>query len=200
MSECRSEQEHERVLLQQLGRSDPVALNELLERGWDALVGFAYRFTDSLENAEDIAQESFVRLWAGRKDWAADGSPRAILYRIARNLAIDERRKRLVRDRTNNLDLKHNRTATPLELAEESELKCELDTALAKLPEREREIFLLSRHQGLTYAEIAEVMQLAPQTVANLLHRVLDQLRHELAPFLACEPESKVLSFPRRRA
>jgi RNA polymerase sigma factor (sigma-70 family) len=200
MSEFQCEQEGERALLQQLRRSDPVALNELLEREWNELVGFAYRHTDSLENAEDIAQESFVRLWASRKEWNTNGSARAILYRIARNLAIDERRKRLVRNRTTNLDLPQNRTATPLEITEESELTHEFDAALEKLPEREREIFLLSRHQGLTYAEIAEVMQLAPQTVANLLHRVLDQLRRDLAPFLMPEPGTKVLSFPARQA
>lgn len=200
MSERRLDQTYERATLQRLRASDAAALDELMELVWDALVGFAYRLTDSLESAEDIAQESFVRLWAGRKDWSTDGSPRAILYRIARNLAIDERRKRRVRDETSKLDLKTSRPATPLELVEESELRRHLDAALASLGERDREVFMLSRDQGLSHAEIAEVMQLAPQTVANLLHRVLNHLRHELAPFLPTEDETNVLSFTRRRA
>lgn len=142
-----------------------------------------------------------MRLWHGRKTWDAAGSPRAVLYRIARNLAIDERRKRLIRrGKAGELSPDRRAPATPLEDLAASELERRLNAALARLPERDREIFLLSRHQRLSHAEIAEVLGLAQQTAANLLHGVLNRLRDELAPFLAPESETNVISFPRRRA
>jgi RNA polymerase sigma-70 factor, ECF subfamily len=198
MADLQIRQAYERSLLDRIRHSDPTALDELLQSGWDALVGFAYRYTHVIETAEDIAQESFVRLWTGRKQWRADSSPGAILYRIARNLALDERRSRHVRGRTNELDLNLPAPVTPVQLMEETELRARLEAALAALSERDREIFMLSRQEGLTYAEIAEVVSLAPQTVANLLHSVLKHLRHDLSEFLTAEPNANVLTFRRR--
>lgn len=200
---CRqSAEEHERQLLHRLRASDSEALNELVGRTWDGLVAYADRMLGSLDAAEDVVQESFVRLWTGRKRWETDGSARAILYRVTRNLTLDERRKRAVRQRTASLltRAKPDAPPTPLELAEASDLHQSLTTALAGLSDRNREIFILSRFHGLSHAEIAEVLDLAPQTVSNLLNRILHRLRRQLRPFLTGNADPKVVRLPRRRA
>lgn len=200
---CRqSAEEYERHLLRRLRASDSEALDELVGRTWDGLVTFAERMLGSLDAAEDVVQESFVRLWTGRTRWETDGSARAILFRITRNLALDERRKRAVRQRTaSRLTAKPDAPPTPLELAEASDLHRSLSEALAGLSDRNREIFILSRFHGLSHAEIAEVLDLAPQTVSNLLNRILHTLRRQLRPFLAGNAaDPKVVRLPRRRA
>jgi RNA polymerase sigma-70 factor, ECF subfamily len=197
-----SAEEYERLLLQRLRASDSQALDELVDRAWDGLVSYAERILGSVDAAEDVVQESFVRLWTGRARWERDGSARAVLYRITRNLALDERRKRAVRERTASRGTgpTPERPPTPLELAEASDLHRSLMTALAGLTDRTREIFNLSRFHGLSHGEIAKVLDLAPQTVSNLLTRILDSLRRQLRPFLAEGADPKVVRLPRRHA
>lgn len=189
----RSLEDSEHLMLRRLRDSDPCALDQLLERTWDSLVGYAERFVGSRDAAEDVAQDSFVRLWNGRKNWALEGSARAVLYRIARNLALDDRRKCAVHERrtASGFGLKPSRAPTPLELAEVAELRRALDTALAGLSDRDREIFVLSRFHGLSHAEIGEIVTLKPQTVANLLHRMVNSMRVQLSPFLLSDSDPK---------
>jgi RNA polymerase sigma-70 factor (ECF subfamily) len=100
-----------------------------------------------------------------------------------RNLALDEKKRR---DRRAAWSMKwprqEERVATPDELLERSELEREFDLAVAGLPERRREIFLHARMNGLSNREIADVMGITPQTVANQLSAALATLRVALSP------------------
>src|SRR5690349_17139975 len=75
-------------VLARLARGEESALGELLERHWRALVGYASRLLESADQAQDVAQEAFVRLWERRTQWTGDDAVRPILFRIARNLII----------------------------------------------------------------------------------------------------------------
>lgn len=175
------------ALLDRIAGGDAGALAILLDQYWRPLVLYCRRIVGEQANAEDIAQETFVRLWENREKWKPRGSPRALLYTIARNNALNQRKSAAARLRR----LVHRaasapspRVTTPAERTEASELRDAIERAIAHLPVRQREVITLSRFDGLTRDEIAAVTGLAPQTVANYLVAALAELRTALAPFL----------------
>jgi RNA polymerase sigma-70 factor (family 1) len=163
---------------------DKAAFDRLIRGRWDHLVHYANGFTGDHQDAEDAVQEALVRFWDGRTRWSKRGpiSP-ALLYRIVRNVAIDIRRARNPRSVERlelHTDLEY-RGSLPDQATEESELRSAVREALSALPPRRREIFDLARFQGLTYQEIAEVLGLSPQTVANQVSAAFAALRELLA-------------------
>jgi RNA polymerase sigma-70 factor, ECF subfamily len=160
----------------------PIALDALLSRYWAPLVRFAYRFGCSKDAAEDVVQECFVCLWERRKEWQPTGSVRSFLYRVARNLALNESRFRRVRlERRDDVsDATNTAPVTPGERFEESEIRRAVEQAISDLPRRRREIFILARYHNLSYAEIAEALGISPQTVANQMSSALRTLRKSL--------------------
>jgi RNA polymerase sigma-70 factor (ECF subfamily) len=187
-------------LMARVHAGDSDALDALLKLYWSPLVAYGARVLWNWDAAEDAAQETFVRIWQRRAEWGSDGSARALLFRIMRNLALDEKKRRARREAWGLRRFRPGqRVATPQELLERSELEHEFDRAVQSLPERRREIFLHARVNGLSNSEIAEVMGIAPQTVANQLSAALATLREVLGPFShAGEPSSATPSRPRR--
>lgn len=164
----------------------------VMKTHWSPLVEYASRIVRSRDAAEDVAQEAFVRLWERRARWQASGSLPALLYRIARNLALDavrrgEAQRRLV---GRPQDGQGFEASTPLSLLEEKELILLFDQAIATMPPRRREVFVLARFEGLSYRAISEKMGISPQTVANHMCAALADLRVKLAPYLDDEPSS----------
>lgn len=180
---------------------DHAALEEVLAEYWEPLVRYSRSFLGSRDAAEDAAQETFVRLWRHRNEWCASESIRAYLYRILHNHLLNERRARKVRARWRDQAVrrKPRGPATPIELAERSELSDAVKEALAALPPRRREVFTLARFHGLSYAEIAEVLNVSPQTVANQMSAALSTLRDRLSPFLANSGLAHLRLLPDRR-
>jgi len=173
-------------LLQRIGVGDPTALALLLNQYWGPLVVYVGRTLDSRDQAEDVVQETFVRIWERREQWKPEGSLRALLYQIAHNLAADHRRRRAARERwlAQQQGQVTRGVVTPLERVEEHDLEIALARAVNGLPERRREVFLLVRQAGLSYQDVAQVLGLAPQTVANHLSLALAELRAALEGFL----------------
>lgn len=163
-----------------------VALDVLLGRYWSPLVRFVYRFVGSRDAAEDVVQESFVCLWERRKEWRPIGGVRSYLYRVARNLALNEGRARRIRHkRRGDVSAVTNvAPATPIERFEDAEIRLAVEQAVSDLPKRRREIFILARYHNLTYAEIAVALGISPQTVANQMSSALRTLRQTLGPKL----------------
>lgn len=174
----------DRCLLDQIRTGHAPALNALLNRHWASLVTYAARMAQGWDAAEDIAQETFVRIWERRETWSPEGSVRALLYKIARNLALDAQKYRRRR-----ADWAYQRkdvgsVPTPYDELQANELEAAFEQAVTALPERRREIFLLARVDGLSYQQIAEVLGIAPQTVANQMSSVLSTLRVLLKEYL----------------
>lgn len=175
------EERTDEELMVALGQDQQMMLDLLLGRHWSAVVRFASGYVQSADAAEDIAQEAFVRLWQQRHSWKSTGSVRSFLYRVARNLALNETRSRRIR-------LLHRERAaaalmpepTAVSSLEADDVQRRVDAAVAALPERRREIFILARHHDLSYAEIAETLGISPQTVANQMSAALATLREGL--------------------
>lgn len=162
------------------------AFDELLKREWSSLVDYAEQFTGSADDAEDVAQRAFVRIWRRRKHLDPDRSVRALLYRTVRNLTIDVQRKsRTRRSARQRLRQTTSRTSpTPHDRLRERELRGAIHEVIEALSPRRREAFMLCRMHGLSHTEAAEVMELAPQTVSNHVTAALKQVRTALAPRL----------------
>lgn len=177
---------HESELLRRLGADDPEALDRLARAYWKDLVGFAYDLVESIDAAEDIAQEALIRLWNNRRSFEGRGSLRAYLMQSVRRLALNEFRSRRVRDRPDVVDrvrAAHMEPITPEAQLEASDLSAAIETALRNLPARRREAFVLVRFHGLSYREAAEVMGTSPQTLANQVCTALRELRGALSSY-----------------
>jgi len=171
-------------ILERIRSGDPAALASALDRFWTPLVRYAASVLGEDGAAEDVAQECFVRLWERRETWGLEGSVRGLLFRMARNLALDERRRTGARDRAAEGAPARRSAPLPDELAEDAECRALLAAAVEALPDRRREVFVLVRFHGLSHREVAQALDLSPQTVANHLHLALTDLRAALAPRL----------------
>jgi RNA polymerase sigma-70 factor, ECF subfamily len=171
--------------MERMAEGDEAALAVYLERYWSPLAGFGARMLRDTEAGKDFAQEAFARLWEIRLRWVPRGSPRAFLYRVVRNLALQEMEKRGVRGRDDLGRLPEPAAVVgPAEEFAVRRLEDALESAIGALPPRRREIFVLARFRGLTYEEISDLLGISPQTVANQMSAALRQLRVELCDFL----------------
>ena len=165
----------------------------LLAQHWTPVVRFVFGILGSWDKAEDVAQDAFVRLWARRKKWSSGGSLGALIHRIARNAALDVLKSPRPAAQHEDPDVLAGEGAPDRDV-ELSELKEAVSKAMRALPPRRREIFTLVRERGFSYAEIAEIMEISRQTVANHMSLALSDLRVVLRPFLpesAAEAESQ---------
>jgi RNA polymerase sigma-70 factor, ECF subfamily len=164
---------------------DPTALTAITEWLWEPLAAYAYRIVEDVDSARDIAQEACVRLWEGRGQ-ASPRSVRPYLFRIVRNLALDQLKTRRTRRR---LLGQHDpgrlrRPARPDEVLESDRIAATVQRAIQALPDRRREVFVLTYLRGLSYAEVGEVLGISPKTVQNQMTSALAQLRTVLRPLL----------------
>jgi RNA polymerase sigma-70 factor (ECF subfamily) len=170
----------DREILRRLGRDEMAALDEAFARYWAPVLSYVARIVRTRDAAEDIAQQAFYRLWERRATLRSDGSLRGFLYLAARNLALSERRSDLVRERTATAHQREQPASVSIEM-EYDGLSAALEQALRGLTERRREILLLHSVDDLSYKEIARLLGIAPQTVANQFSSALNDLRRLLA-------------------
>ncbi|MBX6330634.1 MAG: RNA polymerase sigma-70 factor [Gemmatimonadaceae bacterium] len=181
----------DRALLAQLRAGEEGAFAVLFARYYDKLCAWATMYLGSGAEAEEVVEDVFVRVWEMREQLDIRTSLKAYLYTATRNHALNHVR----RDTTYRRYLDDawqagtapgmSEAETDLEMeAQLSDLARAIDDAIAQLPERCRQIFLLHRQHGLTYAEIAAAMEIAPKTVENQLGRALKLLRARLATFM----------------
>ena len=172
-------------LAARLRDGDRGAFEALFRAQYAPLVRHAARMTGSTAEAEELVQEVFLQLWSRRDALAIRESPVAYLYRGVRNRALNAvRHERVVRNWAAAQPPEASEPAVAsADTAAEDEVARAVRDAIAALPERCREIFLLSREQGLTYAQIAATLELSIKTVETQMGRALKSLRERLAAF-----------------
>ncbi len=172
---------------------EELAFAELFERYYGLVYRLAFRLSGSAEEAEDLAQEVFVRLYQRPPALAEGESLRPWLYRVTANLGLNALRARrrhhdrLLRWFRLEWPLSRGAAARELEQREASELAREL---LAALPERDRVILVL-RHSGLTYEEIASALGVQPSSVGTLLARAERRVRERYRALHPTETEGR---------
>ncbi len=175
-------------LMERVKEGDRDALRELVHLYWNPLIDYIATITSSPDDAEDVVQETFVRIWRYRAQWKATSMVSSYLYRVARNLALNAQRDskaRLGREQSAPQEFLGDASRrTPEQVLSTTTISEDVDAAVASLPKRRQEIFILSRYHGFTHAEIAETLGLSGQTVANHMSVALKDLRSALAEHL----------------
>lgn len=165
-----------------LRASDRKAYAHVFETLYEPLYRYVCSITKDKEAAEDVTQDVFVRLWDAREELDPSQSLKAFLYRTARNLAYNHQRDRSTRSEKKK-DVQRGSNVHPAdptppdEVAQGDLLEERLRTWISDLPERQREALVLSRYEGLSHAEVADVMEISPRTVNNHIVRALKALR-----------------------
>ena len=181
------------ALMKQIAGGDESAFRALVLRHQDAVIGTVAKMLGSPTDAEDIAQQVFLRVWQHAKQYRPDAKFTTYLFTITRNLVFNESRRRsrkkevpLVTDDASGNhhepgDVAHRQPdATLLE----AELRKAVDQAIASLPETQRLAVVLRRYDGLSYEEIAEVLDLSVSAVKSQLFRARHSLREALSGYL----------------
>lgn len=156
------------------------AFTVLASRYLAQVIKFAYRYVGSRSDAEDVAQETMIRLWKHAASWEPQGfSLRSWIYRITYNLCIDE-----IRKRKPTSELKFDNQAVAEEQPE-SEVYQEqrnliVTTALNELPERQRTAINLCVYQALSNQDAADTMGISVEALESLLSRARRKLRKDV--------------------
>ncbi len=176
---CRSDSSDEE-LLSQVRRGDRLAFAELMRRHVDPLHAYLARLTASRSDAEDLTQETFLRIWQKAHSYHHQrGKVSTWIYRIAHNLCVDTFRKRSELSNATALETACD-PGDHLEHQATREAHSRLATALAELPENQRAAVLLCQVRGFSNAEAAQIMALNLTAVESLLARARRYLREKV--------------------
>lgn len=188
----------EQALLQRIRAGDEISFEALVKQHAGAVIGLAWRLIGHREDAEDLAQEAFLRLHRALPAFRGDSKISTWLYRTTTRLAIDHLRRERLKRRLFFLRARED-DADPVELAGDTrrdpgreaatrESMIRLRQAMKLLSPRQQVVFTLRHHEGLSLREIADHLQMETGTVKSHLHRAVTLLRRELADYYEVLP------------
>jgi RNA polymerase sigma-70 factor (ECF subfamily) len=173
----------EKRLLKQLSKGDERAFRAIYDAYFDHLSAFVFKMCKSAEATEEIVQDIFLKLWINRQSLTEIGTPEAYIFSMARNRAIDHLR-RLAKDTDLMSVLAEELLSGGNEIEDRlnaKDLRRLIEDALAPLSVQKKMIFHLSKEEGLSHDQIAEVMHLSKSTVKNHLSETLRHIREHLS-------------------
>jgi RNA polymerase sigma-70 factor (ECF subfamily) len=191
---ARTEEDAEDVRLMELvGTGDSGAFEQLMERHQRLVVGTVGRMLGNTSDAEDIAQQVFVRVWKSAKRYVPRAKFTTWLLKITRNLVFNELRRRSRHPQVplqgeseeEERPIRDENAITPDASMLEQELQKAIEAAIANLPETQRLAVILRRYEELSYEEIAETLDQSVSAVKSLLFRARTELRTSLSQYLA---------------
>src|SRR5881296_646543 len=174
-------------LLERVRAGEPRAFEELVTAYQHRVFGVALRMLGSCAEAEELAQEVFLRVHRAIAEFRGDAKLSTWLYAIASRLCLNRLasgERRAVREGEETLTRLASSHAGPADELERSELEAALHRAIAELPEERRIVVVLRDLEGLAYEEIAAALELELGTVRSRLHRARMDLREKLERFL----------------
>lgn len=170
------------VLAEKIKFGQLKSFDQLYEKYSQNLYRFAMSLLKTHEDAEGVVQEVFFRVWNKRKDLSESKSIQSFLFTITYNVIIDQLRKR-VKDQKYKQFLinqaQRNLSSTEDDL-EFQDLKNEVEKAIDELPEKRKQIYRMSREEGMSYKEIADLKQIKIKTVENHINLALRHIRKRL--------------------
>ncbi|MFP8874273.1 MAG: RNA polymerase sigma factor [Myxococcota bacterium] len=174
-------------LMLAFGGGDAAAFDKLFERWKGPLLRYLDRIVHDAATAEELVQEAFLRVHRARDHYVADAKFSTWLYRIATNLAFNELRRPVHRHRHASTDAPEGPTEIrtpqpgPDEIAHARLLGEMVGVELGHLPERQRVALWLCAVEGLSYREIAEVLETTEKSVKALVHRARAKLAERMS-------------------
>ncbi len=184
-------------LMLALKAGDEGAFPALVQRHMAAVLNLAYRYLGNRADADDLAQEIFLKVHRARSRWRPEAKFTTWLYRVAANACLNELRSRKHRPTHGAAPLAEGggqawdaaAGATRAELdphatAERAELHAQVRAAVDALPERQRLALLLNKFHGLGYEELASALEMSVPAVKSLLVRAREGVRARIEPYL----------------
>ncbi len=172
------------ILIKSVAKGDSDSLEKLYNACAKGIYALAYSIVKSHAMAEDIMQDTFVRVWSSASTFTSTGNGRAWIYRIARNLSLNA----VTRRKTDSLDSiaeqTGNQIASDVSTEDTAVTGHSIDHALSLLSDNEREVITLHSMSGLTLNEIAELLGIPLGTVKWRHAQALKKLRNMLSDII----------------
>jgi RNA polymerase sigma-70 factor (ECF subfamily) len=184
------------ALMLRVKRGDMMAFEELAEKYKQPIVTFMYRMVRDLDEAEDLAQNVFIRVYQSAKRYEASAKFSTWIFTIARRLCLNEirRRGRHPAESFESSQSDHEeqgprqfedvKAFSPPEAFLHGELAQKIEEALGQLPDKQRLAIVLCRQEELSYEEIARVLGCSVPATKSLIHRGRETLKERLKPYL----------------
>jgi len=178
-------------------QGDSKSLDYLYKRYYQKIYSFILRYVNDQDKAKDILQETFFRVFNWREKYAPTAKFASWLYRIARNLCIDEKRKywnrmvdldsqtRLDEDTQGPIELETDKGFDPRQSLDENFKMDIIKKAIDSLSEEQRDVILLNKYEGRSYQEIGDILGISTESVKQRAYRAHLRLREILEPLLA---------------
>jgi len=185
----------EQVLVDRISSGDSTAFQEFVERYKKKIYYIAYDITGDHNDAEDVSQEVFIKVFRSLKTFRRNAKISSWLYQISVNASIDLLRKKSSRpeksigdleraDIQENLPGTGTRAQNPEKSAEDFLIQKHISQALQKVSPKERSVFVMRHYNELKIREIAEILNVSQGTVKALFYRATRKLRKELSFYL----------------
>ena len=183
---------HDIALMLKVGLGDEVAFEELIERHQSAVIGTVAKMLGNRSDAEDIAQQVFIRLWKSAPRYKPQAKFTTFLFTITRNLVFNESRRKSrkkeysMEEREDDFHLQtpDQQGASPAQDILQQELRLAVDRAIAELPEKQRLAVILRRYEDMPYDEIGNILGLSVSAIKSQLFRARHTLREQLQHYL----------------
>ncbi len=160
------------LLVQAACNGDPIAFDQLVNKYRQLVYAVAYRYTHNHEEADDLAQETFIKAYENLSGFRGEASLKTWLLRITTNLSINVKKSsRIAKDIGEEpAEFSHQQKDSLHGLISKDD-KDQLRRAIQRLPERQKEALLLKTYKDLTYEEVSSIMDCSVGTVkANIFH------------------------------
>jgi RNA polymerase sigma-70 factor, ECF subfamily len=183
----------EKTLIERCKKGDLGAFNELVKKYEKPVYNFAYRLTANYDDANDIAQDAFLRMFNAIASFRGDSSFSTWLFRITMNVFLDDRKRAkahphsslddyVTLEESNITRQIEDQAPSPEELTEEKERNEILKNAIRSLPDYQRTMVVLYHTEQKSYEEISEIMEMPIGTVKSRLNRARLALKEKLSP------------------
>ena len=179
----------QKQLIVSLKHGNEQAFSTVYQQYWKQVYNFTRLYLTNQEEAEEVVQDVFVRLWDSREFLREDDNFQGLLFIITRNLVFNQKRKSFNHDfyTISVIDALENST-DDISCDIENEIEAHdlsnfIDQLISELPPQRQKIFNLSRKEQKSYKEIAEIMQLSEKTIEHQISEALKYLRKHMILF-----------------
>ncbi len=180
------------ALMMRVKTGDHAAFQDLVERHQNMIIGTVAKMLGNASDAQDIAQQVFIRLWKAAPRYQRKAKFTTFLFTITRNLVFNESKKRS-RRKTHSLEEREEEhfsqiaadaSRTPDAETLQTELQAAVDEAINALPEKQRMAIILRRYENMPYEEIADVLNTSVSAIKSHIFRARTELRVTLSQHL----------------
>ena len=174
----------EKYIIEGLRSGRESAYRQLFDQYYQKLVVFAYKYLEDLESARDIVQEFYLYLYESRHSISIQTSLKSYLYSAMKNRCLNQVKHEQVKEKHRNMSRSEANVSDPdlEEIMDAVELEARVYEIVSKLPEKCRQIYIMSRVDGNRNRDIADELNLSVRTVETQISKALKFLKNSLLP------------------